>query len=419
MDRSFANCLSEIEKSYLVLPKAARIRVERWVEKLVSTGNNATWKKHRNEYARLLLNMVIARNLEAPFHVMPPEGPIAPFTSQFRAFNKNTLGPHESSFWRDLYQQLGDHPNVNAQDEDKGEVSFQDNRRDRVGEAIASKVQGAVKACSSSANNQVILSREVQSLNLLIREQGHKIKLLEQQLHDERTQHELQLQRLHYSNRVEVNNLKKQIEDFAVELSVQELSPSRRATSHYLNTSMNSQFLNTNSAGAYIPQYGVRLGPTFDIHQTAPPPPGTPGRRVPTSPVRSATAERHGMLSFMEQKNNVTSVLNGVSVMEPDSFDLTPRPKAAPRPLAQPHTQSFPNSFAPAPTEHHEVAYGADESRFGSPGGLDGSMHWGGGRQHSHVGDQEDEAFLAHIDRFQSEIKKINTNITLTSPERF
>lgn len=288
-----------------------------------------------------------------------------------------------------------------------------------MGEAIASKVQGAVKACSSSANNQVILSREVQSLNLLIREQGHKIKLLEQQLHDERTQHELQLQRLHYSNRVEVNNLKKQIEDFAVELSVQELSPSRRATSHYLNTSMNSQFLNTSSAGAYIPQYGVRLGPTFDIHQTAPPPPGTPGRRVPTSPVRSATAERHGMLSFMEQKNNVTSVLNGVSVMEPDSFDLTPRPKAAPRPLAQPHTQSFPNSFAPAPTEHHEVAYGADESRFGSPGGLDGSMHWGGGRQHSHVGDQEDEAFLAHIDRFQSEIKKINTNITMTSPERF
>ncbi len=39
MDRVFANYLHEIELAYQTLPKSMRIRIERWVEKLVATGN--------------------------------------------------------------------------------------------------------------------------------------------------------------------------------------------------------------------------------------------------------------------------------------------------------------------------------------------------------------------------------------------
>lgn len=431
MDQSFASCLAEMEKSYLVLPKATRIRVERWVQKLVSTGNNPTWKKHRNEYAKLLLSMIVARNLEAPFNVMPSEEPLAPFSSHFKAVNKNNLGPHESSFWRELYQQLGDHRNDVLNDE-KDDLTFPTYKKDRISESILSHAH--TPKFASSGTNQVVLSREIQSLNLLIREQTQRIKLLEQQLHDERTQHELQLQRLHYSNRVEVNNLKKQIEDFAVELSVQELSPSRRAVSRYLDESLRSDYLPSNGgAGTSFSSHAVRLGPSFDAHQTHP---RSPGKSYPTasSPLRSFvpdSSSKRGNLSFLEQKNNISAVLNGLSVMEPDSMDLTPQPKATARPLSQPYAQSFPHSFAPpggaganvsSPVRANTTGIsgvGVDESHFGSPG-LDASLHWAGPGQHlSAVADQEDEAFLAHIDRFQSEIKKINTNITLTSPERF
>ena len=428
MDQSFASCLAEIEKSYLVLPKAARIRVERWVQKLVSTGNNPTWKKHRNEYARLLLSMIVARNLEAPFNAMPSEEPLAPFSSQFKAINKNNIGPHESSFWRELYQQLGDHRN-DLLNEEKDNSTFPAYKKDRISESILSHAH--TPKFASSGTNQVVLSREIQSLNLLIREQTQRIKLLEQQLHDERTQHELQLQRLHYSNRVEVNNLKKQIEDFAVELSVQELSPSRRAVSRYLDENLHSDYLPSNGgAGASFNSHAVRLGPSFDAHQTHPRSPGN-SYQAASSPLRSFVPDstsKRGNLSFLEQKNNISAMLNGVSVMEPDSMDLTPQPKAAARPLSQPYAQSFPHSFAPppggasSPTRANTTGVsgvGVDESHFGSPG-LDASLHWAGPGQHlSTVGDQEDEAFLTHIDRFQSEIKKINTNITLTSPERF
>lgn len=422
MDRSFANCLAEIEKSYLVLPKAARIRVERWVEKLVSTGNNPTWKKHRNDYARLLLNMVIARNLEAPFNVMPPESPLAPFSSQFKSFNKNLLGPHESSFWRELYKHLGDHHSENDEEEKGGEGENSYNKLDRNGEFLAPKFHNQSRPVASSGANQVVLSREIQSLNLLIREQGQRIKLLEQQLHDERSQHELQIQRLNYSHRVEANNLKKQIEDFAVELSVQELSPSRRATSQYINNTIDS----LGHGSMYDSHYAVRLGPSFDNHQNIPRPPLSPTRSY-GSPLRQPLPEstgRHGMMSFLEQKNIISSTLNGLSVMEPDSFDLSPRPKVASHTQQQPQTMRSmqPNTFTASADNTFAAAAAAttaaDDSRFGTPGGMDSSLHWGT-RLHSAVGDQEDEEFLAHIDRFQSEIKKINTNITLTSPERF
>ena len=58
IDRSFKECLVEIQKCYTTLGKPLRLRTEKWCEKLVATGSNRVWRKHRNDYAKMLLGMV-------------------------------------------------------------------------------------------------------------------------------------------------------------------------------------------------------------------------------------------------------------------------------------------------------------------------------------------------------------------------
>jgi hypothetical protein len=174
-ERVFVDCLREIERSYLNLPKQLRIRVEKWVEKLVITGNNEVWRKHRNAYAKLLLSMVISRNLSDPFHILPPDGPLPSYPFHLKSFSKNTIGPHESVFWHDLYSRCKD-------------------PMDNISTEINPKVLTTLPQ-----------SREIDNLNLLIKEQARRIQLLEEQLHSERVQHELQIQRLHYTHRVDLS----------------------------------------------------------------------------------------------------------------------------------------------------------------------------------------------------------------------
>jgi hypothetical protein len=46
LDRSFLVYLKEIERNFPFLPKQQRIRVQKWLEKLVeSGGGNFSWKK--------------------------------------------------------------------------------------------------------------------------------------------------------------------------------------------------------------------------------------------------------------------------------------------------------------------------------------------------------------------------------------
>mmetsp|Transcript_8161 Transcript_8161/g.12196 ORF Transcript_8161/g.12196 Transcript_8161/m.12196 type:complete len:111 (-) Transcript_8161:251-583(-) len=82
------------------------IRVEKWVEKLVIVGKNHVWKKDRNMYARLLLSMVIAKTMEEPFHTTPSDGPLSPFPVYLKSKLKGVVGPHESFFWRDVYERM-------------------------------------------------------------------------------------------------------------------------------------------------------------------------------------------------------------------------------------------------------------------------------------------------------------------------
>lgn len=51
-DAAFAACCLEIQAKYVDLPRALRIRVERWVAKLGETGDaHAAWMRNRNNYA--------------------------------------------------------------------------------------------------------------------------------------------------------------------------------------------------------------------------------------------------------------------------------------------------------------------------------------------------------------------------------
>jgi hypothetical protein len=264
-------------------------------------------------------------------------------------------------------------------------------------------------AVTPTASNNLVLSKEIQSLNMLIREQSQRIKLLEQQLHDERTQHELQLQRLNYSHRVEVNGLKSQLENFAREMSVQALSPSRKEVKTFLNESAHLEPPVSPTAR----HFPMRMNASFHRSPVASPRPGS------ASPAADSFGKR-GLLSFLEQKNNVTSALNHVDSIDANVFDLTPRPKNAQRVAASHYEPRSPEPRATTvPADHTPTANThANDSRF-DDSGLNASLRWGSNQYRSAVGDAEDEAFLAHIDRFQSEIKKINTNITLTSPERY
>jgi len=75
-DEIFKEHLFDIERSYVVLPKPERIRVEQWVKKLSEPMPNKEWQKNRNMYAELLLHMVRTKRLEEPFNKLPYGGPL-------------------------------------------------------------------------------------------------------------------------------------------------------------------------------------------------------------------------------------------------------------------------------------------------------------------------------------------------------
>lgn len=211
VDRIFVKCLEEIMRAYSKLDKQSRIRVEQWAEKLSTvpfndalqnpSGNfNITWKKHRNAYAKLLLNMVAARQLSPPFSNLPPPGPLRPFPSYLNqvggngSVGKNLLGPHELSFWRELFD--GFHQNLQS--------STMENR------SIMQRSFSTRNVIDLSKDDSVFKSSSVtdkNSLKLLLDEQSIRIRLLEKQLREERLQHELTTQKLHVQHREEMRSV--------------------------------------------------------------------------------------------------------------------------------------------------------------------------------------------------------------------
>jgi hypothetical protein len=158
-------------------------RVERWIEKLVIVGKNDVWKKDRNMYARLLLSMVLAKSFSDPFDSAPPDGSLPPFPSYLKPKLKNAAGPHESFFWRDVYDRLV--PALTPHTEPP---------------------QPYVDLASTIALDPD--KKETYNLRQLIAEQSRRIEILEEQMHQERLLHEEEIQRFLQHHKGEVERMR-------------------------------------------------------------------------------------------------------------------------------------------------------------------------------------------------------------------
>ena len=192
IDRAFFHCLKEIEISYTVLPKILRLRIEKWVEKFITVGHNTVWKKNRNMYAKLLLSMIISKSLTDPFHVSPVEGqPLPPFPSYLIPKFKSALGPHESYFWRNIFDRVHEPPYQTPPPPPTPQASS---------ELPPAPSPSYVKLDPSQ--------KETYNLRLLMKEQSRRIELLEEQMQQERLKHQMELQNVLQNTQEETNRIK-------------------------------------------------------------------------------------------------------------------------------------------------------------------------------------------------------------------
>ena len=75
-DKEFVQLLIEIDKRHPNLDKYSKLKVENWVKKLCQVTNNREWKKNRNLYSILLLDMILNNKFELPFSKFANEGPL-------------------------------------------------------------------------------------------------------------------------------------------------------------------------------------------------------------------------------------------------------------------------------------------------------------------------------------------------------
>lgn len=196
IDRAFFHCLKEIEISYTSLPKILRLRIEKWVEKFTTVGFNTVWKKNRNMYAKLLLSMIISKNLTDPFHISPVEGqPLPPFPSYLIPKFKSALGPHESYFWRNIFDRVHE-PSLQTQ-------TF------APPPPPPSPHESSLAAAPSPSYIKLDPSqKETYNLRLLMKEQSRRIELMEEQMQQERLKHQRDMQQVLEQTQDETNRIK-------------------------------------------------------------------------------------------------------------------------------------------------------------------------------------------------------------------
>lgn len=117
-DKFFANLCQRLETASSTLSKQEKIRVARWIEKLEISGcSNIRWNRDRNEYARLLLTMVIdKKELTEPFHVLPSDGLLPRFpqhlsisTSKHKKIDRNI-----TAFWHGIHSRIASQPRISS-----------------------------------------------------------------------------------------------------------------------------------------------------------------------------------------------------------------------------------------------------------------------------------------------------------------
>lgn len=198
LDRLFVSYLKEIERSYIGFPKQIRIRIEKWITKLANVGRNPVWRKNRNNYAKLLLNMVVIKSLTEPFHIPPSDDPLPTLPAYLLGRNyKDLMGPHESSFWRETYELLSLSKHQESMDLTQSEHYIE--KKDLTDEFHDKYMEYKYNYKNQSPSSSG-LDREVDdstsNLKRLILEQQQQLKALLEQLTHERLKHEIELQQI-------------------------------------------------------------------------------------------------------------------------------------------------------------------------------------------------------------------------------
>ena len=193
IDRAFFHCLKEIEISYTPLPKIIRLRIEKWVEKFIIVGSNLVWKKNRNMYAKLVLSMIISKSLSDPFHISPVEGePLPPFPSYLIPKFKSALGPHESYFWRNIFDRVHE-PALQMFSPTPPPPPPQE-------PYAAAPSPSYVKLDPNQ--------KETYNLRLLMKEQSRRVELMEEQMQQERLKHQRDMHQVLEQTQDETNRIK-------------------------------------------------------------------------------------------------------------------------------------------------------------------------------------------------------------------
>ena len=76
LDAQFSALVHDIQQRLALLARAPTIRVEKWLRKLHDPVSNVTWKKLRNDYARLLRHNLSNGATSPPFDKAPDDGPL-------------------------------------------------------------------------------------------------------------------------------------------------------------------------------------------------------------------------------------------------------------------------------------------------------------------------------------------------------
>lgn len=76
LDAQFSALVHDIQQRLALLARAPTIRVEKWLRKLHDPVSNVTWKKLRNDYARLLRHNLSLGATSPPFDRAPDDGPL-------------------------------------------------------------------------------------------------------------------------------------------------------------------------------------------------------------------------------------------------------------------------------------------------------------------------------------------------------
>lgn len=190
LEVSFLVMVKEIERNYQSLSKQLKIRIEKWIVKLVTSGvENYVWRKSRNEYAKLLLHMVLLKRLSDPFHILPPDGQLHQFPGYLSSSNyhNKAADANQISFWDEIYSRLAER---------------------MASTRITSSVNDHNSAASYDDNfmvNEANFRREAKQSRTQNTEHQLRIRYLEQQLRDEKLHYGLQVQRLQDAHKVEMN----------------------------------------------------------------------------------------------------------------------------------------------------------------------------------------------------------------------